>query len=401
MSKRQHPDGARLLPRLAARPEACATLSLSQWDLVLRQAMRAGIVARLCFQLDELGLLQAVPERPRRLLESSRMLALKHRRDVRWEVDCVQRVLAASGIPITLLKGAAYVMADLPPARGRLFADIDFMVARESIGEVEQILLDADWVPEVTDAYDQRYYRRWTHQIPPLQHSRRSTVLDVHHTIVPPVARSPVAAEVLAAESLPLAGNGQLRILAPADMVLHSAVHLFNEGEFDRGLRDLLDLSDLLRHFGTQPEFWEKLAARAETLGLTGPLFLTLRYLDHLLEFPLPAPAREAARRCQPPPLATRCLDVLFLRALLPNHYSCDDWFTGTARWLLYVRAHYLRMPLPLLMPHLLRKSLIRPRETADSKKFREIQQRVEELLRLTPPAKGEAGQAKSAAGQR
>jgi hypothetical protein len=58
-------------------------------------------------------------------------------------------------------------------------------------------------------------------------------------------------------------------------------------------------------------------------------------------------------------------------------------------------------MPLPLLMPHLLRKSLIRPRETADSKKFREIQQRVEELLRLTPPAKGEAGQAKSAAGQR
>jgi len=380
-----------LPPHLAGRPERLANLSLSEWDLVIRQAMRAGIVARLCFQLDELGALEKVPERPRRHLESARTLALKHMRDVRWEVDCVCRVLAASGVPIILLKGAAYVMAELPPARGRLFSDIDFMVPREHIGEVEQILLDADWKPEVDDTYDQSYYRRWTHQIPPLKHAKRSTVLDVHHTIVPLTARSPVAAEILAAESLPLGGDGQLRILAPADMVLHSAVHLFNEGEFDRGLRDLLDLSDLLRHFGAQPGFWEKLAGRAEMLGLTGPLSLTLRYVQRLLQLPLPDPAREIALRWQPSPLAARCFDALFGRALLPDHDSCDDPLTGTARWLLYVRAHYLRMPLHLLLPHLLRKSFIRPQESDDSKDSRLVQRRIEELLRLTPPSKGDA----------
>jgi hypothetical protein len=355
---------ASLLPSLAARPEALLALDLAQWDLLLRQALRAGILARLCFQLDEIGALDQVPQRPRQHLMSARSVALKHSRDVRWEVACVRRALAASGVPIILLKGAAYVMAGLPPARGRLFSDIDFMVPRDRIEEVEQILIDADWSSIVSDSYDQSYYRRWTHQIPPLQHYKRSTALDVHHTIVPLTARAPVDASSLAAESLPLGDDGQLRILGPADMVLHSAVHLFNEGEFDRGLRDLLDLTDLLAHFGAQPGFWDILVARAEALGLTTPLLLTFRYRQRLLGLPPPPELVHFARRRQPSAAKSVLFDALFSRALLPNHSSCDDLMTGLARWLLYVRAHYLRMPLHLLVPHLVRKALPRPSDS-------------------------------------
>jgi hypothetical protein len=32
---------------------------------------------------------------------------------------------------------------------------------------------------------------------------------------------------------------------------------------------------------------------------------------------------------------------------------------TGLARWLLYVRGHYQRMPLRLLVPHLVRKAVV------------------------------------------
>lgn len=364
MTDRQDDQSVRMaLPRLFRDPAGFANLSLAEWDLVIRQARQAGILGRICFQLDELGLLEQVPERPRTHLTAARTLALKHARDVRWGVDCVRRTLGRSGVAITLLKGAAYLMADLPPARGRLFGDIDFMVPRDRIDEVEQILLGDDWVAVVKDPYDQRYYRRWTHQIPPLQHYKRNTVLDVHHTIVPLTARSPVDAAALRERSLPLAGDEQLRILAPPDMVLHSAVHLFNEGQFDRGLRDLLDLDDLLRHFAARPGFWESLAERAEVLGLTRPLFLTLRYRNRLLGAPIPEPMRLAIERWEPAAPKRRLLDALFLRALLPDHASCRDRGTGLARWLLYVRAHYLRMPLPLLLPHLLRKALYRPKE--------------------------------------
>ena len=51
-------------------------------------------------------------------------------------------------------------------------------------------------------------------------------------------------------------------------------------------------------------------------------------------------------------------IDALFSRALMPDHASCDDKFTPLARWLLYIRSHYLRMPLHLLIPHLLRKAI-------------------------------------------
>jgi len=110
---------APLLPVLLRWPGAFASLSLQQWDLVIRQALRAGILARLCFQLDEMRLLEDVPERPRHHLEAARTVAQKHMRDVRWEIACVRRVLEKHDISITLLKGAAYAMADLPPFRLR------------------------------------------------------------------------------------------------------------------------------------------------------------------------------------------------------------------------------------------------------------------------------------------
>ena len=43
--------------------------------------------------------------------------------------------------------------------------------------------------------------------------------------------------------------------------------------------------------------------------------------------------------------------------ALRPVHPSCHVPGEGLARWLLFVRSHWLRMPLHLLVPHLVRKA--------------------------------------------
>jgi hypothetical protein len=50
-------------------------------------------------------------------------------------------------------------------------------------------------------------------------------------------------------------------------------------------------------------------------------------------------------------------MDALFDRGLAPHHRSCDGLASAVARWMLYVRAHYLRMPMRLLLPHLARKA--------------------------------------------
>lgn len=345
---------AALLPRALADAACCAGLSLRDWDLLIRQGRAAGLLARLGILLDEAGLTGQVPDAPRHHLDSARILADKHRRDVLREVGHIDKALAPLGHPVIFLKGAAYVLADLPSARGRLFNDIDILVPREGLDLVERALLQHGWAPIRQSAYDQAYYRRWMHELPPMRHVQRQTVIDVHHTVLPTTARVTLPPHLLLAGARP-ARDGLL-VLSPADMVLHAAAHLFNEGEFASGLRDLDDLARLLRHFGREPGFWERLAERARLLDLRRPLFYALRYGRAILGLTVPAGIEAAMADAAPSDPLTALMDGLFGRGLRVQHASCDDAFTPAALWLLYVRAHHLRMPPHLLVPHLVRK---------------------------------------------
>ncbi|MFZ0258269.1 MAG: nucleotidyltransferase family protein [Gammaproteobacteria bacterium] len=351
-----------LLLEVLRQPGRVQTLQERDWDLVVRQGRRANVLGRVCVLLEEHRLLNAVPQAARGYLLSDRRLASRHAASVRWEVNRILHALSPLNVPVILLKGAAYTLADLPPARGRLFYDIDILVPRESLNATEQALHQSGWISTHLDRYDQRYFREWMHELPPMQHSYRKTLLDVHHTITPLTSALHPQAAILRAGARPLQQHPGLYTLAPADMVLHSAVHLFySDGEFEQGLRDLTDLSALLRHFSEhETGFWSKLIERAQELGLTRPLHYALRYTSKLLGTTIPATISSQAATNSPPRLAAQWRDQLFLRALKPAHPSCADWATDSARWLLYVRSHYLRMPLRLLLPHLIRKAVRR-----------------------------------------
>jgi len=157
-----------------------------------------------------------------------------------------------------------------------------------------------------------------------------------------------------------VAGDGTVLTLAPADMILHSAIHLLNEGEYGRGLRDLDDITELLGYFARDAAFWPLLLDRAGELDLRRPLYYALRYATALLGAPVPAAIGDAARLHPPGIMLRAVMDALFERALRPDHASCRDGFSATALWLLYVRSHHLRMPAHLLVPHLMRKAYMR-----------------------------------------
>jgi hypothetical protein len=351
-----------LVSTLYRDPHQVASLDLPGWDRVIRQAERADLLANLALRLEDHGLLPRVPVAARNHLESARMIANRHALAVRWEIKQIQHALAETRVPIILLKGAAYLMAGLPAARGRLFHDVDILVPKAALETVEQHLHWHGWVSTHLDAYDQHYYRTWMHELPPLRHVKRQTVLDVHHTILPPTARLHPDPGKLLTAARPIEGYEALHILAPVDMVLHSATHLFHEGEFTHGLRDLVDLDSLLRHFGVDDSFWSRLTQRVTELDLMRPLYYALRHTSRLLATPIPTHVMQAVQQWGTPPLPlARLMDALLQRALPPDHPSCNDWASGLVRWLLYVRSHYLRMPLHLLIPHLLHKG-IRPR---------------------------------------
>ncbi|MGA7179056.1 MAG: nucleotidyltransferase family protein [Thiobacillaceae bacterium] len=336
-------------------------LDLGTWDELVRQGRRGGLIARLAVNLQQADCWDVIPEPVRWHFTAALALAERQQIAVRWEVMQIQQALGPSACPIILLKGASYVMAELPAARGRLFNDIDILVPRERLAEVEAALMLVGWHVQAQDAYDERYYRQWMHEIPPMQHVKRGSVLDVHHAILPHTARYHPDPAKLRAAAVPVPGEPDVWVLAPVDMVLHSACHLFHDGELTHGLRDLSDLNLLLRHFPEHPGFWERLPQRAAELELTRPLYYALRYVRHFFQTPIPPSVDVALKEVAPG--VRPIMDAMFHRVLGPDHASYDDGFAQPARLAAYVRAHWLRMPLRLLIPHLLHKALIKPKE--------------------------------------
>jgi hypothetical protein len=354
-----------LLIEVLRDPARMAGLPLAGWELLLRQALAANLTASLYCLADDQGLLDAVPAQPRRHLEWAGVLMRRHGDGVRWEVARIGAALSAIDAPLILLKGAAYVMADLPAAQGRLFSDIDILLPKSCIPEAESALMLGGWMSHHHDEYDQRYYRVWMHEIPPMQHVQRGSVIDVHHAILPLTAAAKPDPDKLRAAARTLPGETRVKVLAPADMVLHSATHLFYDGEFDKGLRDLLDLHRLLGQFGAEAGFWDALPGRAAELGLERPLFYALRYAARLLGTPVPPAVTAALAPAGPGPALLALMDGLFLRALLPLHASCDGRLTGLAHSLLYIRGNWLRMPPLMLARHLFHKAFISPKPAA------------------------------------
>lgn len=363
MTKPSLPAG-HLLLRLLRDPALAAGLSLPEWESVIRSARRTNLLCRLTCLLAPSGHASAFPERVSDHLNSALCVAASNRRSVLWEIRQIRKALQQESIPFVLLKGAAYIAGEFAPAPGRMLSDIDIMVPRERLDDSEKALFKHGWLTTKLDAYDQRYYRQWMHELPPLQHLDRGTSLDVHHTILPPTADSPIDAGKLWQRAVAIPGFAGIHALSPADMVLHSATHLFHEGEWENGLRDLVDIDALLGEFSRDAGFWPDLIARANELDLQRSLYYALRYCRMFLDTQLP---REVLSRLEsvaaPPKAILLIMDMLITQtvgALLENRAGRLATVAGFA---LYVRSHYLRMPLRLLIPHLLHKHFLSGRK--------------------------------------
>jgi hypothetical protein len=289
---------------------------------------------------------QTVPPRIAALFEAARRDAAYARTQALWEAEMARRALAPLGVPVVLLKGTAFHAADLDACEGRSVGDLDILVPRAEIERVEEALLEAGWERlKPAEGYDDLYYRRWMHELPPLIHRTRDRMIDVHHTILPLTARPTPDAESLLADSVAL-DNG-LRILSPADMIVHAAAHLLADGDLAGGLRNLWDIDRLLRQFAAEdPDFWATLDARARRHQLAGPVARALRLSHDLYGTAL----REGVRTRLSP------ADRLFRARLLARNAWGQEERKGL-RFAFYVRSHWLRMPPLMLARHLWTKA--------------------------------------------
>jgi len=344
----------RLLGLVISAPEGFPALSRSEQDLALRVTRRARLLGRLADSLEQAGKLDSLPPIVADQLRSAQIMVEARKRLALWELDRIAWAVGdAAELPLVAMKGCAYLLLDLPNSRGRVFADVDLMTNEGALEELETRLNERGWRTASLTPYDDNYYRKWTHELPPLTHDAREIEVDLHHNILPRTARLKPNGHALMERSLEVAGS-RYRVLADEDMVLHAMTHLIFADDLADKLRELVDISDLLEYFSSGDSgFWSRLVQRAGELDLQRPAFYALRYTHRLLGTRIPEAILLESRAWAPPGLVVSLMDRLVPRALYPQHPDEHSRIIGITRFLLYLRSHWIRMPPWLLGYHL------------------------------------------------
>lgn len=318
-------------------PDTVLSLDGTGWTQLISMARAESLIGSLAHRLADIE----VPEQVAPILKDAIQAADLARLQALWEADCARRALAPLNCKTVLMKGTAYVAADLNAGIGRSIGDLDIMVARDHLVVVEEALLDAGWEWVKPDPYDDQYYRVHMHELPPLIHRERDRMIDVHHTTLPLTAEPTPDAEAMLDAAVMLESG--LYVMAPTDMLLHSVAHLFADGDFAGGLRNLWDINQLVHQFAeADDKFWTELGVRANLHQLESHLARALRLAARLYGTSV---HKNLAGK---PKLA----DYLYIRRLLAR----DGWGRESRKFIrqaFYIRSHWLRMPPLMLLGHL------------------------------------------------
>lgn len=278
-------------------PDCLRTLELSEWDRLVPLAVHLELLPQIARRVSERPWWSSLSTRVRQRLSQEIQASDFNETCIRFELRQLQRILSPVCDRLVLLKGAAYMQAGFVWAAGRRTSDVDLLVPESSLPEIESALADEGYRKnDDLSAKDDRYYRRWLHEIPPMQHEHRRVEVDVHFRLLPladPLSFS-VAEEI--ARSVPLPGTS-FRILDRVDRVLHAILNLARTGEFRRAIRDLWDLRCMIHmatdfdSAGPRHDFfdWDEFLARVEARCLQRSAADILLLMDEVLGPELPA----------------------------------------------------------------------------------------------------------------
>ncbi len=354
-----------LLLEALRTPSLLAGADARCWEQVIGLSRRHGLAGRWHALMDECGALDDLNADVRAQLGADARIAERRRRAMAWETRCAAQALRDLEIPVVLLKGAAYLATGLPNARSRMSADLDILVPHTALADVEAACRAHGWRSQVSEAYDDAYFRRWMHELPPMQHVSRGTVIDIHHNILPLSSRLCPDAALLLERAVPNDSSG-LYVLQPVDMLLHSIVHGFYDGEFLNALRDVLDVYEIADFYTTRDtDFFDAVVERSLTLGFARPVLQALDAASRYFDLRVPTSCRtQLARAAGTMPLKP-VVDWSIDQVMFPR--TPAGIRDRLAARLLQARSHVHKMPPMTLARHLGYKTwrrLQRRRET-------------------------------------
>lgn len=362
-----------LLLKLFNEPEQATTLSHREWTHVLTHGRNQNMLGRLLAKIELAGLFEQLPNKVKTHMTNCEKTEQRQRINIHRELEEISKALSEKQVDGIVLKGAAYALLDVSCADGRIFNDIDLLVPHSDLRQAEIGLMTKSWFHTKETDYDKRYFREWMHEIPPMVHKVRHTTIDLHHNILPLTNRQHFSADLLERQETQYE---RLFVLSPVDRFIHSAVHLFTESEFPHAIRDLTDLVLLYDDVETscndsQGSAEQVILQRSAVLQLDNYIQLALYFV--LLQKNHSAISDIEGQLHQS--LVTR----LFTLPSFKIVFDQDCAVPSTTKhklsvfWL-FVRSHLIKMPLRILIPHLVRKFIFNTKQRFNDEEKQHLQ---------------------------
>jgi hypothetical protein len=326
--------------------------TLSELLVFLRAANLLSLFAHKVVRED---MLYELPENFRWHITSNINYSERQQYQVGIEIDRISSLLEGAGITPIFLKGAAYNIEKVVSLKGRTMSDIDILVSSSEIKKTEKRLLSLGWQAKELSNYDEKYYREFAHEIPPMFDPISGTTLDIHHNLYLPVSGKAPDESVLRQNIIATSEN---KLVFKKHMqALHTCVHLYWNEDVSSSLRDLYDFTCLC-NAGAPEEFWDAIIKTAKNMNLSPLLYDVVCLSEYFFQLHCPLERKNQLRGHLNLFQRVRQSITRFVmkRALLPDTRTCTSISLQTCRFLAYLRGHLMKMPVHVLVPHMFRK---------------------------------------------
>ncbi|MBN1814660.1 MAG: nucleotidyltransferase family protein [Anaerolineae bacterium] len=265
----------------------------ADWDSLVALARRHGVSPLLFWRLErerQPGVETSLPEAVRETLRQDFLIAAARAMVAEHQLSRVLGALAAAGVPVMVVKGAA-VGAFYPDPALRAYSDLDILVPHTKVNQAEVALLGVDHRCVNPGAWALGHHQH----LPPIASGDGKLPVEVHWRLdnVDSSGCLPVGDLWARAQSWSVGGQPALRLDA-IDAVLYLCRHAVVQHRARLGLRPLCDLAQMV--WGWDQAKWDMLAQRALDYQLDRVVYLVLTLAEQVLGLTVPLKAMEILR---------------------------------------------------------------------------------------------------------
>lgn len=334
------------------RPELTLGLTPAQCSYLIFILRENRSLARFSYLAESAGIIEQLPNKVKHHLNASKIKADRQIHQAQFEAEELTKNLKKIDVTPIFLKGVAYTILKNQTSLGRTYSDMDVLVKKSELTKVEQYLSLYGWFSKKSNDYDQKYYRQWAHEIPPMYQGIRGTVADIHHNIIPPISGK--APDISLFSKAVIKTDNDLYTLSKAGLTLHSIIHLFFNEDFTHAFRDIFDLHLFFNEAMQEQNeaFWQELLDLAIKTNFNVELFYAVRYCSKILGTKFPQSFYQNIQKLAPNKIRLTFADFIFLTILYPKHSSYNSVSRTIKESLAALRGHLLKMPLHILIYH-------------------------------------------------